>query len=301
MDFSTAKIAILDLLSKVESSELPKLIQWLRVSDELDECCTDNNDIILKSIAEDLRSCLPVEAMVKSEPRAIQKMLKNPEPTVHVDAFLYDEEFVDSLCEEGKMSRNYCLNCGSHNTSPLGFISHSFSTLELKFLFHHVLPDLTGKVLVDVGSRLGAVLYAGYLYSSASQLVGVEINADFCQLQQMAITKYHFKDRIQVVHADICSQISLLQNADVIVMNNVFEYFLDAEEQTRAWQCVSQNTRKKGALLLTVPSLQQSIERLQFSVQLNQWVEEVPLDYEVYLGQDTDADALKQVHLYRIL
>ncbi|XP_033892744.3 uncharacterized protein LOC117422159 isoform X2 [Acipenser ruthenus] len=280
MDFSTAKTAVLDLLSKVESSELPKLVQWLRVSNELDECCTDNNDIILKSIAEDLRSCLPVEAMVKSEPRAIQKMQKNPEPTIHVDAFLYDEEFVDSLCEEGKMSRNYCLNCGSHNTSPL---------------------DLTGKVLVDVGSRLGAVLYGGYLYSSASQLVGVEINADFCQLQQMAITKYHFKDRIQVVHADICSQSSLLQNADVIVMNNVFEYFLDAEEQSRAWQCVSQHTRKKGALLLTVPSLQESIERLQFSIQLNQWVEEVPLDYEVYLGQDTDADALKQVHLYRIL
>ncbi|MGH0179821.1 UNVERIFIED_CONTAM: hypothetical protein FKN15_015402 [Acipenser sinensis] len=275
MDFSTAKAAILDLLSKVESRELPKLVQWLRVSNELDECCTDNNDIILKSIAEDLRSCLPVEAMVKSEPRAIQKMQKNPEPTIHVDAFLYDEEFVDSLC----------------------FISHSFSTMELKFLFHHVLPDLTGKVLVDVGSRLGAVLYGVRL----NTVLGVEINADFCQLQQMAITKYHFKDRIQVVHADICSQSSLLQNADVIVMNNVFEYFLDAEEQSRAWQCVSQHTRKKGALLLTVPSLQESIERLQFSIQLNQWVEEVPLDYEVYLGQDTDADALKQVHLYRIL
>lgn len=31
--------------------------------------------------------------------------------------------------------------------------------MELKFIYHHVLPDLSGKVLVDVGSRLGAVLY----------------------------------------------------------------------------------------------------------------------------------------------
>lgn len=57
-----------------------------------------------------------------------------------------------------------CLN--SNDTTHLlctvlftEFISHSFSILELKFLFHHVLPDLTGKVVVDVGSRLGAVLY----------------------------------------------------------------------------------------------------------------------------------------------
>lgn len=39
------------------------------------------------------------------------------------------------------------------------FISHSFSLMELKFLYQHVLPDLTGKVVVDVGSRLGAVLF----------------------------------------------------------------------------------------------------------------------------------------------
>lgn len=47
-------------------------------------------------------------------------------------------------------------NVCSH--SP-GFISHSFSLMELKFIYRHVLPDLSGKVLVDVGSRLGTVLY----------------------------------------------------------------------------------------------------------------------------------------------
>jgi len=45
---------------------------------------------------------------------------------MHVDAFLYDEETVDSLCEEGKMSRNYCLNCGSHKTAPLGKCLHGY-------------------------------------------------------------------------------------------------------------------------------------------------------------------------------
>ncbi|CAJ0944328.1 unnamed protein product, partial [Ranitomeya imitator] len=79
----------------------------------------------------------------------------------------------------------------------LDFLSHSFSILELRFIFHHVLPDLSGKIVLDVGSRLGAVLYAGYIYSFASKLQGVEINAEFCELQEKIINKYNFSDRIQ--------------------------------------------------------------------------------------------------------
>ncbi|XP_019688485.1 uncharacterized protein LOC101083598 isoform X5 [Felis catus] len=234
---------------------------------DFDEFTQDNNDIMLKNIAEDLRNCLPLETMLSSEHLALQKIQQQPEPTVHVDAFLYDEDFIDSLCEEGKMSRNYCMVCGSHQTAPLGFISHSFSLMELKFIYHHVLPDLSGKVLVDVGSRLGTVLYGGYLYSSALQLYGVELNGDFCQLQEMVIKKYQFTDRIKVLHADICTQGSLLQNADVIIMNNVFEYFLDEAEQARAWEYISHNVRKQGSLLVTVPSLEDSLSSLQVRLQ----------------------------------
>lgn len=38
----------------------------------------------------------------------------------------------------------------------------------------------------------------GYLYSSAVRLVGVEISAEFVRLQNMAVEKYGFSDRIQV-------------------------------------------------------------------------------------------------------
>ena len=43
----------------------------------------------------------------------------DPSTTVHVDSFLYSEEDIDRLCDEGKMSRCYCQDCGSHNTTPL--------------------------------------------------------------------------------------------------------------------------------------------------------------------------------------
>ncbi|XP_016347836.1 uncharacterized protein LOC107693105 [Sinocyclocheilus anshuiensis] len=306
MNFNDAKNEVLQVLSKTERRHLPKLLEWLKTSDDLDDFLVDNQSVILQSIAEDLRVCLPLEAMAPSETMAIQKTQQKSHPTVHVDAFLYVEEAVDSLCEEGKMSRNYCLNCGSHRTAPLEFISHSFSIPELQFLFHNVLPDLSGKLVVDVGSRLGAVLFGGYLYSASSQLVGIEISSEFVKLQAMAVEKYGFSDRIQVIHADIRSQSSLVQNTDVLIMNNVFEYFMEPSDQMQAWLFISQNFRKKGALLVTVPSIQETLALLKDAVfletlALSQWIEEVPLDYTVYLKNDTDPDSLKQIHLYRVL
>ncbi|KAM4014504.1 uncharacterized protein ACNLHF_004236 isoform 2-T2 [Anomaloglossus baeobatrachus] len=268
---------------------------------EIEDLLTNNSDVLLHNIADDLRNCLPVEAMMISEKQVMEEIQSLQRPTLHVDAFLYDDDTIDSLCEEGKMSRNYCVSCGSTKTAPLDFLSHSFSIVELRFLFHHVLPDLSEKTVLDVGSRLGAVLYAGYIYSSASKLEGVEINAEFCELQEKIINKYHFSDRIQVHHSDICGQRSLLHRADVVVLNNVFQYFMNKEEQIKAWKFIYENMKKKGSLLVTVPSLKESLTKLQINLQLGQWVEEIELDTEVFLGAGTDQEALSDIHLYKVL
>lgn len=39
---------------------------------------------------------------------------------------------------------------------------------------------------------------------------------------------------------------------------------------------------------------------LQEALQPN-WVEELPVDYNVYLGRDADPDGFRQIHLYRVL
>ncbi|XP_073425926.1 uncharacterized protein [Dendrobates tinctorius] len=300
MDEAGAQNALLTLLGQVSPSALPKVIQWMKTSSEIEELTTSNSDVLLHNIADDLRNCLPVEAMVISEKEVMEEIQRLQRPTLHVDAFLYDDDAIDSLCEDGKMSRNYCMSCGSTKTAPLDFLSHSFSILELRFLFHHVLPDLSGKMVLDVGSRLGAVLYAGYIYSSASKLEGVEINVEFCELQEKIINKYHFSDRIRVHHSDICSQKSLLHQADVVVLNNVFEYFLNKEEQMKAWIFMYENIRKKGCLVVTVPSLKESLTKLQISLQLDQWVEEIEVDTNMFMGPDTDPEALSDIHLYKV-
>ncbi|KAM3870929.1 uncharacterized protein ACN63O_004155 [Diretmus argenteus] len=290
MNFSEARTEIQLLLSRVRPSELPKLLDWMRNSEELDDVVVDNQKVILQSISEDLRTSLPLDAMLPCETTAVHKTQQQSRPTVHVDAFLYDEQQLELLCEEGRMSRFYCLSCGSYRTSSLDFISHSFSIDELQFLFQNILPDLTGRLLLDVGSRLGAVLYGGYLYSSAARLVGVEITEEFVRLQNATVEKYGFSDRIQDV---------LVENADVLVMNNVFEYFMEPSNQIKAWRFIIHHFRKKGSLLVTVPSLQESLSALQEMLQPG-WVEEVPLDHDVYLGRD-DPDALRQIHLYRVI
>uniref|UniRef100_A0A3P9JXG2 Zgc:109986 n=1 Tax=Oryzias latipes TaxID=8090 RepID=A0A3P9JXG2_ORYLA len=307
MNFEAGRSEVLQLLSKLSPSELPKLLDWMKNSDDLDHLLDDNNKVILQNIADDLRALLPLDAMLPSETTAHLKMQQRARPTVHVDSFLYSDEQVDSLCEEGAMSRTYCLRCGSTQTAPLDFISHSFSAAELQFLFQNVLPDLSGRTLVDVGSRLGAVLYGGYVYSSASKLVGLELSGDFVQMQNDMLQKYQMTDRVQVLHADVCTQDVLLQNADVLIMNNVFEYFMEPSEQVRAWTFIMQNFRRTGCLLVTVPSLQESLNHLQVkpaspTIQLQPgWLEELPVDHNVYLGKEADPESLALIHLYRVM
>ncbi|XP_041828680.1 uncharacterized protein zgc:109986 [Melanotaenia boesemani] len=300
MNFNEGKMELQQLLSRVSLPELPKLLDWMKNSDELDDLLVDNNRVILQSIADDLRARLPLDAMLPSEATVHHKMQQRVRPTVHVDSFLYSDEQVDALCSEGTMSRTYCLSCGSFKTAPLDFISHSFSVPELQFLFQNVLPDLSGRTLVDVGSRLGAVLYGGYVYSSASQLLGLELNEEFVRLQNEMLHKYSMTDRVQVLHADVCTQDALLHSADVLVMNNVFEYFMEPSEQVRAWKFIMQTFRRRGSLLVTVPSLQDSLNTLQVPLQ-HGWVEELPVDYNIYLGTDADPEALRQIHLYRVM
>merc|ERR1712013_306463 len=87
-------------------------------------------------------------------------------------------------------------DCGSRNTKDLTYITHSCSKERLQYIFEELLPDLKGKTVVDVGSRLGAVLYGAYYFSEASKIVGIEINKDFCKLQEDTVAKFKLKHRV---------------------------------------------------------------------------------------------------------
>ncbi|XP_028293959.1 uncharacterized protein LOC114456424 isoform X2 [Gouania willdenowi] len=281
MDLCEAQTEIKMLVNRVNPTDVIRLLEWMKNSDELYDVLKDNKSVTLRSIADDLRLRLPLDAMLTSESSAHCKG-------------------VESLCEGGALSRTYCLSCGSTRTAPLDFISHSFSVAELQFIFQNVLPDLSNRTLMDVGSRLGAVLYGGFLYSSASLLLGVEINEEFVRLQNEMLLKYGMTDRAQVVHGDVRAHQALLKRADVLILNNVFEFFMEHKEQVRVWRSIMECFTTPGSLMVTVPSLQESLSALQEALPPG-WVEEVPLNYESYVSPDADPDALREIHLYRVM
>lgn len=72
-----------------------------------------------------------------------------------------------------------------------------------------------------------------YVHSRAHHIIGIEVNSYFTELQGRVISKYDLSSRMKVINDDICHQVELLHCADVIVMNNVFEFFCSLEEQAK--------------------------------------------------------------------
>ncbi|XP_046349065.1 uncharacterized protein LOC124129708 [Haliotis rufescens] len=270
-----------------------------------------NEDVMLETIQSHLRAELPINAVSSTEsfhfPQTGPNADCDPSTTVHVDAFLYDEDAVDELCEEGKMSRNYCTGCGSKDVQPLTFITHSASASQVKYIFSYALPDLSGKTVLDVGSRTGALLYGAYLYSKAKHIVGVELDSTFTSLQTAAVSKYKMGDRIQVIHDDIQNKGTLIASSDVVILNNVFEFFVPKDLQEKLWSYLF-STLRNNTILVTVPSLEESLQQLQTGINLKQCVESIDLTSALQKGRHQlldspgadDAD-LTSIHLYRVL
>ncbi|KAI7858471.1 hypothetical protein BDC45DRAFT_548491 [Circinella umbellata] len=268
----------------------------------------------LGRIVKDLRSRVPISAEAPGEKTVIPDSRDfsdyTEQNTVHVDGFLFTEDDVDDLCDKGKLSRNYCLDCKSRNVKPLNFISHSASVMQLQFLYQVALANkIKDKVIVDIGSRLGAVLYSGYLFTQARKLIGVELNEWFCKLQEDMVKKYKMGDRVQILCKDIQQVPELLnKEADVVVMNNVFQFFNELPVQQEIWKFIRTETMKrKGLLLVTLPSLQEQLKEagLPANKLMRGWVKEIKLEYEGDWFQDElhddELDEISQVHLYKVI
>ncbi|XP_033733725.1 uncharacterized protein LOC117322893 isoform X1 [Pecten maximus] len=304
------------LVSNVEKNSVKEFLAWIQCNIEdvydANNCPKQNSDVMLDSIREEMREMLPVNATSPTEriltPVSGPNSDCDPSTTVHVDAFLYDDDVIDSLCDDGKMSRNYCQQCGSKEISPLTFITHSASVKQIKYMFRHLLPDLGGKAVLDVGSRTGAVLYGAYLYSDASRIVGVELDKKFCELQQKMVEKYKFSDRIEILHQNVRDYVQYLKDFDVIILNNVFEFFMNIKVQRQVWQSLYKHIKKPGTMLITIPDVQESLDNIQMDLNLSRWLKEVDVkevckqaNLLLYGQEDPDDEELSSIHLYEVL
>lgn len=277
----------------------------------MEEENVENTDIIMESICDDLQEMVPFNGVFSSENIVSPTVGPNadckPETTVHIDAFLYKEEELGNLENENKINLYYCKDCNSQSIGHLSLVTHSATQAQVKFIFQYLLPDLTGKTLLDVGSRLGPILYGAYLLTNAN-ILGVEIDENFCKIQQKIIQKYKFDDRIQVYHNDIIDRADLLEKADIIILNNVFEFFMPLETQSNLWKFIKAHTSRKGVVLITHPSIEESVKHLKVDIKVTDWVKEVDISSIlskaslVLLGKRIPSETeLANLHLYETI
>jgi hypothetical protein len=128
---------------------------------------------LIQTIRADLKSrlpysgCAPEEVFVNPTGHEVEgdAVYENQEGqekrgTWTVDYFLVNEQEFEHMQDVKQLPISRCFDCGSYKVEDVEFISHSYSLEDLRNLFTSFLPNLTGKTVVDVGSRLGTVLYS---------------------------------------------------------------------------------------------------------------------------------------------
>lgn len=309
MDLNGAKGSFLNLLGSLASAEEKEaFLSWIKVDilPQLSARVEDLSDSrkLLASVADFCRGLFDnLEAVVASED------IKVPENSsegftelnaMHLDAFLYDDVAVQQLAKEGKLPQAVCLKCGSRETNEIQLITHSCSRERLEFIFRALLPDLKGMRLLDVGSRIGAVLFGAHVLSNAAAIVGLELNGDLCRMAQKTVDAFRFDDRVRVVHGELTTRPDLTHDADVVILNNVFDWFAPVPVQVIMWQFLYK-TVKSGALIVSIPSLEESLSRIDSGIDISKWVRSVPPTNPDNVPIDQLEEELEQVKLYQVL
>ncbi|KAK6644474.1 hypothetical protein RUM43_000741 [Polyplax serrata] len=285
-------------------------LKWIHSNWDLDNLEDEENDCqsprsVLNAIAEDIRPMVPFNSILASENINVPVCGPNSDckanTTVHVDEFLYDDHYLNDLIDKELFSRHYCANCFSKNIKLLTFISHSMSSERIHFIFRCLLPPITSGSILDIGSRLGPVLYGAYMYTTCPNIIGVEINSEFCDIQAKILKKYKFDDRIKVICNNVCNELELVSTADIIVLNNVFEFFTDYETAITSWHLLAQNI-KPGCILVTTPHLEDTFEHFKVEFNWREWVEVLkPHQLSSDIDKEDLENNLKNVRHYKVI
>lgn len=331
---------VIKRLNLVQPSNLSIKLINKDEDDEKDGCCCHNDgcssceeeeedddeeeemeDDIIDRVVYILRDMVPISALSPEEEKSTGKTVVpvydpakkfdgySTKNTIHVDSFLYTDDDLEELYADNKMSYQYCKDCGSTHIEQFNFLSHSASQNQLNFIFgpNFLLrkgDDLAGCTVVDVGSRLGAVLYVAWRNTRAEKIIGVELSSWFCDIQNEVIHKRipEFSDRISIVQGSVMDHGDILKGADVVVLNNVFEFFTSSrEDELAAWKFLIKNISKKGARIVTIPALEESAKKFgkEAETLVRSWVKKIVIKNK-YKGIDDEdvIEELEDIHLY---
>ncbi|CEF64164.1 Methyltransferase domain-containing protein [Strongyloides ratti] len=328
ISLNEAKNEFINLIYKLDKNNKTLFKEWVFsilkndvkcIPEPLESNYDFTDEDVLEAFASRVRDMVPVEATFNSENVIFQESGPDSDckknTTIHLDAFLYDDQLMEYMIEEGIIQCYYCLDCLSSNVQKKTFISHSLSILQQRYIFNYLVPQFTtleGKVILDLGSRMGAVMYGANIYSNGkSKVIGIEMNRDWCNIQREIIggEKEALKKNsdgevdIEVVEGNILDYANILNKADITIMNNVFSFFNDIEEQKKLWKFVFQNL-KNGSFLVHNPKLDNEyFAHLNLDFNIYDVIE--PLTYKNVLKKFADGDKnikadCNEIRIYRI-
>uniref|UniRef100_A0A0K0CUA1 Class I SAM-dependent methyltransferase n=1 Tax=Angiostrongylus cantonensis TaxID=6313 RepID=A0A0K0CUA1_ANGCA len=182
---------------------------------------------------------------------------------IQVDCFLYDDYALHEMMKSGKFGRY-------HYSIPfveLREFSHWNCKLQkLKILYGNLVPLKSQRDdfrVLDIGSRLGAVIYAACIYGYGA--------VTHLSLMSSAISVFRLSN-IEVVCADVRSRYDVVSQADLIVMNNVFSFFWDTEQQADCFEFIHKHA-KKGCFIIHNPDIETASAHLKLPFTINEWIE----------------------------
>lgn len=85
-------------------------------------------------------------------------------------------------------------------------------------------------------------------------------------------------DRITVFHNRIEEMPKVIEESDIIIMNNPFEFYLPEDVQIDIWKFL-RATIKKGTILVTCPSIEVTFRTLQLDNSVEMWLKPYERSY----------------------
>lgn len=140
-----------------------------------------------------------------------------------------------------------------------------------------------------------------FYYSNSENIYGIEINEELYEIQKKMVSNYNMGNRITVIHDDILNQNDLLSTFDVVILNNVFEFFMEIDKQIQIWRFLKSKL-KKGCFLITIPSTEETFMTLEVYDEFSKWLQRIPVCQEEknLLYEEEDELEFHDMYLYSV-
>ena len=127
------------------------------------------------------------------------------------------------------------------------------------------------------------------------------MNSELCNTAMQTCLKFNMNSRIQVINAELSTKTEILRQTDVLILNNVFDWFAPIDIQVQLWQSIRKNV-KPGSLIVTIPSLHEALRILpnNANIDLESWVQACAPFRPERISKNLLNEKLESIFLYSV-